>query len=162
MGDGARVDISTQWFWGDRQQLAFFDVRVFNPHVPSCSNSSLPSLYRQHEKRCAYQQRILEEKHGPSFPLFYCHSWYWASLNGDVQVTGRSPGRKAHWTVLEDPRIDSVCSELCPSSISHPVYFRCMLCHTQTWQIVQPQLTNRTRSQGRKNYLLLNTSLSHA
>ena len=73
MEDGARADISAQGFWGDRQQLAFFDIRVFNPHAPSCSNSSLPSLYRRHEneKRRAYQQRILEVEHGSFTPLVF-------------------------------------------------------------------------------------------
>ena len=31
--DDARVDIIAQGFWGDKQQCAFFDVRVFNPHT---------------------------------------------------------------------------------------------------------------------------------
>ena len=47
--DGGCTDICAQGFCGDRQQLAFFDIRVFNPHAPSCGNSSLPSLYRRHE-----------------------------------------------------------------------------------------------------------------
>ena len=48
--DDARADVSAQGFWGDKRQLAFFDVRVFNPHAPSSSNSSLASTYRRHEK----------------------------------------------------------------------------------------------------------------
>ena len=72
--DDARADvISAQGFWGDKRQLAFFDVRVFNPHAPSCSNSSLASTYRRHEKekRRAYQQRILEVEHGSFTPLAF-------------------------------------------------------------------------------------------
>ena len=43
--DDARVDVSAQGFWGNKRQLAFFDVRVFNPNAPSCSNSSMASMY---------------------------------------------------------------------------------------------------------------------
>ena len=61
----ARADISAQGFWGNKRQLAFFDVRVFNPNTPSCCNSSMASVYSRHEneKRRAYQQRIIEVKH---------------------------------------------------------------------------------------------------
>ena len=39
--DGARLDVIAQGFWEDRCQCAYFDVRVFNPLVPS--NRRLPS-----------------------------------------------------------------------------------------------------------------------
>ena len=71
--DDARADVSAQGFWGDKRQLAFFDVRVFNPIAPSCHNSSQASMYRRHEneKRRAYQQRILEVEHGSFTPLVF-------------------------------------------------------------------------------------------
>ena len=56
--DDAPADVSAQGFWRNKLQLAFFDVRVFNPNAPSCRNSSMASVYRPHEneKRRAYQQ----------------------------------------------------------------------------------------------------------
>ena len=45
----------------------FFDVKVFNPHVPSNIWPQLSSCYRLHEnaKKHVYQQRIREVEHGP-------------------------------------------------------------------------------------------------
>ena len=34
-GDGARLDIVADGFWGGSRQRAFFDVRVFNPFAQS-------------------------------------------------------------------------------------------------------------------------------
>ena len=70
----------------------------------------------------------------PLLPCFFCHRQYWASGNDDVQATGRSPGRKTQWIILKDPRIDPLCSELCPSLIIHPVYSRCTLSLTQAYK----------------------------
>ena len=39
--DGARLDIAANGFWGSRLERAFFDVRVFNPHVPSNQRHTL-------------------------------------------------------------------------------------------------------------------------
>ena len=38
--DGARLDIVANGFWGGRFERTYFDVRVFNPHAPSHSQSS--------------------------------------------------------------------------------------------------------------------------
>ena len=69
--DDARADISAHGFWGDKQQRAFFDVRVFNPHAQSYCKSSLIATYRRNEreKRRAYEQRIIEVEHGSFTPL---------------------------------------------------------------------------------------------
>ena len=69
--DGVCADISARGFWGN--SLHFVILGCLNPHVPSCSNSSLPSLYKQHEneKRRAYQQRILEVEHGSFTPFVF-------------------------------------------------------------------------------------------
>ena len=56
--DGVRLDVKAQGFWRDRHQCAFFDVRVFNPLVPSNRRLSLPQCFRsqEKEKRRAYDQ----------------------------------------------------------------------------------------------------------
>ena len=68
--DEARLDIRAKGFW-DRQQDAFFDVRVFYPGASSYRNSSLASVYRQHEikKRHEYGQRVRDVEHGSFTPL---------------------------------------------------------------------------------------------
>ena len=47
------------------------DVQVFNPHAQSNKHSSLPSVYRMHEKmkKRQYQQRVLEIEHASFTPL---------------------------------------------------------------------------------------------
>ena len=44
----ARVDIRAKGFW-NRQQNAFFDVRVFHPNASSYRNTEIPALYRQQQ-----------------------------------------------------------------------------------------------------------------
>ena len=68
--EGARLDIAVNGFWGGRYEKTFLDVRVFNPHAPSNSNTSINNCYRKHEKekKRAYEQRILEVEHA-SFTL---------------------------------------------------------------------------------------------
>ena len=50
---------------------AFFDIRVFNSHAPSNSNSTTKACYRRHEreKRREYERRVLEVEHGTFTPL---------------------------------------------------------------------------------------------
>ena len=69
--DGARLDITTNGFWGGRYERAFFDVRVFNPHAPSNCQQNLPQTYRKHEhaKICAYEEQVREIEHGSFTPL---------------------------------------------------------------------------------------------
>ena len=66
--DGARLDIAANGFWGGRFERIFFDVRVFNPHVPSNRHSN---CYRKHEleKKRQYEQRVREVKHASFTPL---------------------------------------------------------------------------------------------
>ena len=70
--DGARLDVAASGFWGGQheQALAFFDVRLFNPHASS-NNQPLSICYHKHEnvKKCAYDQRIREIEHGTFTPL---------------------------------------------------------------------------------------------
>ena len=71
--DGARLDIAAQGFWGRDRQRAFFDVRVFNPHVPCYQNSTLAQCYQKNEleKRRAYEERVREIEHGSFSPLVF-------------------------------------------------------------------------------------------
>ena len=68
--DEARLDIRAKGFW-DRQQAAFFDERIFYPAAPSYRNSTLKSVYRQHElkKRAEYGQRVRDVELGSFTPL---------------------------------------------------------------------------------------------
>ena len=75
--DGARLDVAADGFLGSRFEWAFFDVKVFNPYVPSNQRSTLQASYRTHEniKKRAYDQRVKEVEHGTFSPLvFSCMS----------------------------------------------------------------------------------------
>ena len=71
--DGARLDIAVDSFWGSRFERAFFDVKVFNPYIPSNRRSTLQTTYRTHKniKKRAYNQRIREVEHGTFSPLVF-------------------------------------------------------------------------------------------
>ena len=47
--DEARLDIATRQFW-DREQKAFFDVRIFNPFAQKHLNQSLNIAFNQNER----------------------------------------------------------------------------------------------------------------
>ena len=70
-GDGARLDVAANGFWGGRFERAYFDVRIFNAHPPSNRQQCLASTYRKHEriKIRAYEQRVREVEHGSFTPL---------------------------------------------------------------------------------------------
>ena len=74
--DGARLDLRTQGFWGDRHKRAFFDVRVFYSNAPSYRNLQLGSVYRWHEKekKRSYKDRVREVEHGSFTPLVFSTS----------------------------------------------------------------------------------------
>ena len=78
--DGAQLDISASGLWGGggggRLERTLFDVRMFNPNVQSNVLSSLPSLYRRHErqKRAKYEQRIRDVERSTFCPLIWSTS----------------------------------------------------------------------------------------
>ena len=59
----SRLDIRARGFWGGRMEMAFFDVRVFNPFARSAITTSLSQLYlrQEAEKRRKYENRLLAE-----------------------------------------------------------------------------------------------------
>ena len=72
--DGARLDIKAGGFWGgNRHELAYFDVRIFNPHASSYRCTPLDRVYRQHEaqKRRAYGERVREVENANFSPLVF-------------------------------------------------------------------------------------------
>lgn len=46
--DGARLDVTVNGFWGGRFEHTFFDVRVFNPNVPSNQAPQMTNIYWRH------------------------------------------------------------------------------------------------------------------
>ena len=61
--DEKHLDIHTRGFWGGRLEVAFFDVRVFNPFATSAVSTQLHQLYHRHEleKRRKYEELLLED-----------------------------------------------------------------------------------------------------
>ena len=68
----ARADIWVRGFWTDTHK-AFFDTRVFYPHVSSYRSRRFQSLCRifQSDKKCEYIKRISVVEYGPFTPLVF-------------------------------------------------------------------------------------------
>ena len=68
--DDARLDISARGFW-NKNEMAFFDVRVFNPFAKSYMNTSLDTLFKSNEnaKKREYNQRVIDIEHGTFTPI---------------------------------------------------------------------------------------------
>lgn len=71
--DHARLDIRARGFWGGRFEVAFFDVRIFNPTAPSNRSRPLPSVYRSQERQKInlYEERVREVERGSFTPLVF-------------------------------------------------------------------------------------------
>lgn len=70
--DEARLDIAARSFW-QNDEMAFFDIRVFNPFAKSHINTNLESLFKQNEKikKTAYNDRVIKIEHGSFTPVVF-------------------------------------------------------------------------------------------
>ncbi len=70
--DEARVDIAARGVWVTGQ-MAYFDVRVFNPIAKTFMNSDLAAAHRrnENEKKRSYSQRINRVDSGSFTPLVF-------------------------------------------------------------------------------------------
>ena len=133
--DGARLDIRAEGFWGDRQQSAFFDIRVFNPLAPSNCRRTLASFYRRHEreKRRSYDQRVREIEHGTFTPLVFSAA---GGMGNAATIMFRRLASLSHKALLAlQPHygVDKM-TQLLPSSLSNHLYLRCTFNHwTSCW-----------------------------
>ncbi|CAH3113594.1 unnamed protein product, partial [Porites lobata] len=68
----ARLDVHARGFW-DRQQSAFFDVRVCHPNADSYRELSPKQIFQLHEneKKRQYSRRVLEVEQGTFTPLVF-------------------------------------------------------------------------------------------
>ena len=68
----SRLDIAARGFW-QKHEMAFFDIRVFNPFAKSHlnPNQTLDAVFRKHEtqKKRSYNQRVIEVEHGSFTPI---------------------------------------------------------------------------------------------
>ena len=66
----ARLDVAARGFW-QRCEMAFFDIRVFNPFAKSHLKKSLESVFRSNEasKKREYNNRIIQIEHGTFTPV---------------------------------------------------------------------------------------------
>ena len=70
--DDARLDFSTRRFW-TKYQMAFFDVRVFDPNAKRYSTQILQRCYINNEKenKRQYNMRVLKVENGSFTPLVF-------------------------------------------------------------------------------------------
>ena len=68
--DEARLDIAARGFW-QRGEMAFFDVRVFNPFAKSHLNLKLETVFKSNEsqKKREYNDRVIKIEHGSFTPI---------------------------------------------------------------------------------------------
>ena len=68
----ARLDVHARGFW-DRQQSAFFDVRVCHPNADSYRELSPKQIFQLHEneRKRQYSRRVLEVEQGTFTPLVF-------------------------------------------------------------------------------------------
>ena len=66
----ARLDVAARGFW-QRCEMAFFDIRVFNPFAKSHLKTSLVSVFRSNEasKKRQYNNRVIQIEHGTFTPV---------------------------------------------------------------------------------------------
>ena len=66
----ARPDIKARGFW-NKHEMAFFDVRIFNPFAKSYLNTKLETVFKQQEaeKKKEYGERIVRIEHGSFTPI---------------------------------------------------------------------------------------------
>ena len=66
----ARLDIAARGFW-QQCEMAYFDVRVFNPFAKSHLKFPLDSVFRSNEriKKTAYNERVIQVEHGSFTPI---------------------------------------------------------------------------------------------
>ena len=69
-GNEVRLDVCARGFW-QAGQMAFFNVREFNPNVRRCSKQGLSKTYQlnEKEKKLLYNKRIMQVQHGTFTPL---------------------------------------------------------------------------------------------
>ena len=68
----ARLDVKARGFW-QAGQLAFFDIRVFNPMAKRYANQILKKSYETNEveKKRKYNERVMQIEHGTFTPLVF-------------------------------------------------------------------------------------------
>ncbi|XP_076051403.1 uncharacterized protein LOC143031456 [Oratosquilla oratoria] len=73
--DEARVDVSARVFW-TRGQLAFFDIRIFDPMAPCYSNLTIEASHsrNEYEKIRMYEERIQNVDQGSFTPITFTTS----------------------------------------------------------------------------------------
>ena len=69
-GNEVRLDVRARGFW-QSGQMAFFDVRVFNPNARRYAKQELSKTYQlnEKEKKCFYNERIMQVEHDTFTPL---------------------------------------------------------------------------------------------
>ena len=76
--DDAQLDISARGFW-TKHQMAFFDVRIFDPNAKRDSAKSLQRFYinNKKQKKRQFNMRALQVENGSFIPLVF-------SINGEL------------------------------------------------------------------------------
>ena len=83
--DAARLDISARGFW-TKYQMAFFDVKIFDPNAKKYSAQSLQRCYNNNEKenKRPYNMIVLQVENGSFTPLALVSMEEWVGKHQNV------------------------------------------------------------------------------
>ena len=119
----ARLDIHARGFW-DRQQSAFFDVRVCHPNADSYRELSPKQIFQLHEneKKRQYSRRVLEVEQGTFTPLVF------TSTGGMADECKRFHSRLAELLVLKKGDDYSTTISWIRAKVSFAILRSALLC----------------------------------
>ena len=88
-------NIFARSFWVSGQK-AFFDLKVFDPNVRSCSKQTLKQCYslNENEKKRRYNTRIMEMNQGSFTPLVFTVAW---GIRGEGRAFSHDWQRYSRW-----------------------------------------------------------------
>ena len=112
--DEARLDVAARGFW-QQWEMAFFDIRVFNPYAKSHMHHNLEAVFRSNEtsKKRAYNQRVIQIEHGSFTPVVM------SSMGGFGQETSRFISKLVEKTAEKNGMEPSVVASYIRTKISY-------------------------------------------
>ena len=137
----ARVDMAARRFWV-KGQVAYADVRVFNPLAKSLRHLTLQAAYRrnENEKKRNYNERIINVDHGSFNPLvFSCYG-------GMSRECSRFYSHAAD-LIAEKRKINkSVVSGWIKTRLNFSLILSCLLCIRGTRSIYEKDVDKMNES----------------
>ena len=111
--DEARLDIAARGFWQECE-MAFFDVRVFNPFAKSHLKSRIETAFKHQEtlKKNEYRDRVILVEHGSFTPIAF------SALGGCGVETSRFVSKLVEKVAMKKDMETSIVANYIRSKVS--------------------------------------------